>query len=295
MPQTKLFELPYSLQGKTTIYGIIKQRLTGYFLDYSTGLFAAVPVNKFNPTVEDSVLKGVYVISEARYVWTDGNYFCMFYDQIGAAPAPDVDTVLGSATLTISADAEVVSPDIPTGISICNNAILTLGGNVITTFDDTSTEGVLCKAFWSDAVYAVLRLHPWNFAVKRAALTPDVTGPLYEWTYAFTLPVDLVRILDLDGVVEYKVEGRKILCDDAALNIRYVYRNISTDEWDAVFVEAMAAYMAFKLAYPLTKSNSTRDVQWKLFTELLRTAKAVDAQEEPGETMGDFPFLRVRG
>jgi hypothetical protein len=140
----------------------------------------------------------------------------------------------------------------------------------------------------------VLRLQPWNCAIKRAALTPDVTTPLYEWANAFTVPSDLLRLLDLDDVTEYKIERGKILCDETALDIRYVFRNNATEEWDRLLTEAMTAYMSFKLAYPLTKSKTEREAQWGLFTELLRTAKNVDAQEEPQDTVGDFPFLNVR-
>lgn len=178
--------------------------------------------------------------------------------------------------------------------NICNSAILVLGGSKITSFADASAEAVLCSQFWEQSVDAVLRLHPWNCAIKRTTLTPDVTAPEYEWTYAFTLPADLIRLLDLDDVTDYKVEGQKVLCDESALNIKYVFRNSDPATWDRLLVEAMTAYMAFKLAYPLTKSNTTRGEQWKLFTELLRTAKNVDAQEEPGDTIGDFPFLRAR-
>jgi len=182
----------------------------------------------------------------------------------------------------------------PSSLAICNNAILGLGGNVIASFDDATTEGVLCKNFWSQALNATLRLHPWNCAIKRAVLPPDATPPTYEWSAAFSLPSDLLRLLEVNGLTEYKVEGRKILCDEAALNIKYVYRNETTADWDSLLIAAVTAYMGFNLAYPLTKSNTTRDGQWKLFTELLRTAKAVDAQEEPGDTLGDFPFINVR-
>lgn len=182
----------------------------------------------------------------------------------------------------------------PTALDICNNAILALGGNVITSFSDGSAAASLCSAFWGKAVDAVLRLHPWNCAIKRVLLTPDATAPVYEWTAAFSLPSDLLRLLDIDSVTEYKSENGKILCNEAALNSRYVYRNDNPAGWDALLIHVMIAYMAFQLSYPLTKSNTTRDAQWKLFTELLRSAKAIDAQEEPGETVGDFPFINVR-
>lgn len=183
----------------------------------------------------------------------------------------------------------------PTSLDICNSALFALGGNEITSFSDGTTGAKLCAAFWAKAVDAVLRLHPWNCAIKRAQLIPDVAAPLYEWTAAFTLPSDLLRLLDMDGVKQYKSEAGKILCNESALNVRYVYRNDSPAGWDALLVAAVTVYLQFLLAYPLTKSNTTQEKQWGLFTELLRTARSVDAQEEPGEEIGDFPFLNVRG
>ncbi len=216
---------------------------------------------------------------------------------VGTIDATDayIVTSVGFTTIT------PVTPGIPglflsaASLDICNAAILSLGGSVIASFDDATSEGVLCKSLWPAALDSLLRLHPWNCAITRAALLPDAVAPAYEWSAAFTLPTDLLRLLEVENVAEYKVEGRKILCNETALNIRYVFRNNDTSEWDSLLTEAMTAYMAFKLAYALTKSNTTRDAQWQLFTNLLRTAKSIDAQEEPGDTVGDFPFIDIRG
>ncbi len=206
----------------------------------------------------------------------------------------DAYIVTSSAFTTITHPGAVGIFRSISSLGICNNVILSLGGNVITSFDDTTTEGVLCKNLWPQALVALLRLHPWNCAIKRVTLSPDAGVPAYYWTTAFTFPADLLRLLELDGVTEYKIEGRKILCNESTLNIRYVFQNDNLSDWDSLLTEAMTAYMAFKLAYPLTKSNTTRDAQWQLFTNLLRTAKSIDAQEEPGDTMGDFPLINAR-
>ena len=186
------------------------------------------------------------------------------------------------------------TPPDASALAVCNNAVLNLGGKTFAAFDVQAPEAILCTNFWTAALDAVLRLHPWNFAVKRATLAPDVAAPEYEWTAAFTLPADYLRLLEVYGLNEYKVENGKILCDETALSIRYIYRNSTTTAWDKTFVEAMTLYMTWKLAYPLTKSQAVRDTQWKYFTEFLRTAKNIDAQEEPQDTVGDFPFLNAR-
>ena len=180
-------------------------------------------------------------------------------------------------------------------ISICNNAILSLGGNVIASLDDVQAEAVLCKALWQPSLDMVLRLHLWNCAIKRATLAPDVATPTYEFAAQFSMPSDLLRLLEVYELNEgYKIERRTIICDESAISIKYVFRNEAINEWDSLLIQAMTAYMGFKLAYPVTKSNSTQEAQWKIFTELLRTAKNIDAQEEPQDQIGDFPFVNVR-
>jgi len=183
----------------------------------------------------------------------------------------------------------------PNSLDVCNEAALALGGKPMQSFNDGSTTAVLCSAAWTRAIEMLLRLHPWNCAIKRAVLTPDADPPVYGWTAAFSLPSDLLRLLEIDGVTEYKIEGRKILCDESELNIRYVYLNTDPATWDALLLQSMTAYMQFRLAYPLTKAGSVEQGRWAQFAEILRSAKAIDAQEEPGDTLGDSPFLNVRG
>ena len=45
--------------------------------------------------------------------------------------------------------------------------------------------------------------------------------------------------------------------------------------------------MAALLAYPLTQSSSLRDSMNQTAAQVLREAKAIDGQENPGDTFGD--------
>lgn len=56
----------------------------------------------------------------------------------------------------------------------CANLALRLIGNrkVLTAISDKSTEGLACNALIDDCKKSVLRMHPWNFATKRAIITP---------------------------------------------------------------------------------------------------------------------------
>ena len=184
----------------------------------------------------------------------------------------------------------------PSSLSICNAAILNLGGKVISSFDDATTEATLCKNLWTPALDFMLRLHPWNCAIKRVALTASATVPVYEFSAMFDLPSDLLRLLEVEGLRDgFKIERRTLLCDESTINIRHVFRNENVAEWDSLLVRAMTQYMTFELSWPITRKDSVRDTNWKLFTDILRSAKNIDAMEEPQDEVGDSPFISVRG
>jgi len=180
-------------------------------------------------------------------------------------------------------------------VSICSNALLKLGNGPIASFDEDTTAALLCSNLWPQVRDAVLRAHPWNCAVKRANLAPKVEAPVYGFAFAFALPADCLRLLEADTAYDYKVEGRDILGDENPLYIRYIYRNEDPQSYDTLLVDALTAAMQAELAYPITKSTTQQEAAWKLYSEKLKLARAVDGSEDSPDTMGNFPLIDVRG
>lgn len=179
-------------------------------------------------------------------------------------------------------------------VEICNQALLLLREDTINSFDEGTPRAKLAEGFYSSSRDALLRMHPWNFAVKRILLAPDAEAPAWGYSAAFTIPLECLRIIEVNGITDYKIEGRKILCDSTGLSIKYVFRNEDVNEYDALFIDALAAYLAFKMAPALTGSNDTKKFMFDTFKSILPMAKNIDAQEEPQDTIGDFPFIDVR-
>lgn len=179
-------------------------------------------------------------------------------------------------------------------VEICNGALGLIGDDPITSLTEGSKRANLCNSFYPLSLDAVLRLHPWNFAVKRVSLAPKTQAPAYGYSAAFAMPSDLVRLLEVTDITDYKVEGRDIVADESQLDIRYIARIADVTLYDALFVETLQAYMAWKMAYPLTKSNTTAQAMFTTFKALLPWARNIDAQEEPQDTLGDFPLINAR-
>jgi hypothetical protein len=182
-------------------------------------------------------------------------------------------------------------------VQVCSNALLLLGADPINSFDDDSDRGLLVSNLWPNARDAVLRAHPWNCAIEYVQLAPLVQAPAFDFAYQFLLPGDCLRVLSVGEEGEtprFRIVRRKILADDAALNLRYIMKNTDVPSYDSLLVEALTAYMAMTCAYPITKSKSVFDAMSALYEFKLRQARTIDGQEEPPEEFGDTPLLNAR-
>lgn len=181
-----------------------------------------------------------------------------------------------------------------TAVSICSNALLMLGAKTINDLNEDVDRAKICSNLYETVRDDMLRQHPWNCAVKRVQLAPDADKPSFGYSSKFTLPGDWLRTLNIDGLAEYEQEGRSILCNANAINLRYVFRNTIESTWDATLVDLVTLAMAARIAYAITQSTSMEQQRIQALDYALRRAKAVDGQEAPPETLGDFPLLAGR-
>lgn len=185
-------------------------------------------------------------------------------------------------------------------VAICNGALTLLGAESIVALTDTSKQGVLCARWYEQTRDACLRGYPWNFAVRRARLnapldSTDADAPVWGFTYGFTLPSNCLRVLETDGGVPFRVEGRVLYSDDSSVDIRYIMRVTDVAQFDPQFSEALAAKLAMVLAYPLTKSSTVREEMATLYSALMADAENTDTQEGTADDIDDNALIEVRG
>jgi len=102
-------------------------------------------------------------------------------------------------------------------VEICNRALTDIGARRITALSDPSKEGRACNDNYDISRKAVLRLHPWNFAIERVEITgvevdsiaDDGTGLIEVTTatvHGFTTG-DRVTVSGVIGTSEANVTG----------------------------------------------------------------------------------------
>ena len=169
-----------------------------------------------------------------------------------------------------------------TSISICNEALSMIGAKTIQSFDENSENARRCASIYGSTRKALLRLHPWSFAKKRAQLAPVTTYPAFGYSNAFPLPNDFIRLYD-PNQQDYETEGRHILANTDLINLVYVADQDNEDIWDSLFAECMVLYLVHKLAKPITGSQAESDSAWQKLQNMLKQARTINGQERPAQ------------
>jgi len=182
-------------------------------------------------------------------------------------------------------------------VSICNVALSQLGEKLIHSLDDESTNAILCNMFYDSARRTALQWHAWNFAVRRIELPRDVSIPVYGFQYSYSLPADNLRLLQVDGGNDFKVEGNKILTNARTCFIKYVSDINDVSAWSQAFINVMQAAMRKDLSFPITKDTGQASLAESLYDKALKQAKLIDTSEDGATRLGSgMPSLiAVRG
>ena len=165
-------------------------------------------------------------------------------------------------------------------VDICNTALNMIGANNIISLTEDSKPARLCNQRYEPTRDAVFRAHPWNCLIKRVELSADTDAPAFEFSYAYTLPADCLRVLQeqyLDSV--FRVEGRKIVTNDSTFKLLYIARITDPNEYDRLLEDTLAQRLAAELAYPLVASSTLAANMLTIYEMKLKEARFVDATE----------------
>lgn len=143
-------------------------------------------------------------------------------------------------------------------VSICNQALLMVGGEQITSLNDGTPEAKFCSLLFNDTRDEVIADGQWRTAMFRASLNRLTTDPAFGFSFQFQLPTfpKLIKVLEINeqfpGTIEWQVEGDKLLADDSEANIVYMGRIEDPEQFGPYLQRALIAKLAAKLAMPIT-------------------------------------------
>ena len=176
-------------------------------------------------------------------------------------------------------------------VGIVNIALTSLGADRITAMSDNNENARRMTAIYDSVLADVLRVHPWNFAIVRVALSQLTTTPAFGYDYEYQLPTACLRLIEVsDGtnvLTDYKVEGRKLLTDYTTIYIKYIATVSDPNQYTSQFIFLLAARLASELAYAITNNKTTAELATQIYEKKLQTAKETDAQESDSTNVID--------
>jgi hypothetical protein len=171
---------------------------------------------------------------------------------------------------------------------IANNALSGVGEKQIQDIDDdSSVRARQVKVVYEQALRMCGRLHQWNCLMKRRVLgnDPDSVDPLGEWSYAYRLPEDCLRLVQLNGVDvgaipgKYSLEGRHILSNDDTAKVSYVSYDTDSSIYDSLFTEAFIVFLSARIATIIRQDDSKAQEKLEEFEDILSAARTKDGNE----------------
>ncbi|BAQ85506.1 tail tubular protein A [uncultured Mediterranean phage uvMED] len=187
-------------------------------------------------------------------------------------------------------------------VDIANSALNLLGASTISAFTDDSKNARLVNQRYEPVRNRVFRSHAWNCLHKRVQLAQNSTAPVVEYTYAYALPSDCLRVLKVhngttDSIasnLDYKLEGRNIVTNEGTVFIIYIAIDTDPNNYDTYLQESISHQLAADLAYAVTNNATLADKYMVRADERLREARFIDATENSLGTIESSEFTDAR-
>jgi hypothetical protein len=184
-------------------------------------------------------------------------------------------------------------------IALCARALIRLGAQPITSFEDGSTEGEICGALYAQSRDALLSAYGWNFATKQTVLSALSESGIGDYKQAFALPNDFLRALTAgngakSSGLDYRIMNGKLYTNAEAVMLTYIFRP-DESEFPPFFNSVLISRLAAELCIPLTENTSRFETLTRLAETEFSRARQLDAQQDRPQKIISFPLTDVRG
>lgn len=195
-------------------------------------------------------------------------------------------------------------------VEIANLALTHLGETRIASLEDNVKAAREMNAVFDLRRNRLLRAYNWNFAMKRALLSALSDAPAWGYTYAYQLPTDCMRMVQINDVwvipgfgdfiggvddQPFRIEGNQIVTDyTAPLKVRYLRKVTVSGDFDAAFVAAFAIDLAWVTCESIKQSTTMKESLKDDLRTAIREAVRANAIELPPQTIPDDSWIASR-
>ena len=183
-----------------------------------------------------------------------------------------------------------------TAIDVCSRALILIGADPITSFDDGNNESLVAVNMYEDIARSALVNTRWRFATNQAVLNRLTNAPTGRYDAAYQLPTGwlMTHVVTVnDFSIEYQTYGDKLYCDEAStstLVLDYTYRADETD-WPSYFTVAVEYELASVFAVSLARDQSLAQIMAQQANAAMIKARNLDAQQQTTRKLTTNRFI----
>lgn len=184
-------------------------------------------------------------------------------------------------------------------IDICSRALILIGAEPITSFEDGNNEALIAANMYEDIARSALVNTRWRFATNQQVLNRLSAAPTGRYDAAYQLPSGWLMthaVTVNDTPIEYQTYGNKVYCNEPAsseLVLDYTYRSDETD-WPSYFTIAVQYEMAAVFASSLARDASLASAMQQQAQISIMKARSLDAQQQTTRRLNTSRFIAQR-
>ena len=185
------------------------------------------------------------------------------------------------------------------GIDICSRALILIGANPITSFQDATTEANVAVNVYEDVARAALVNSRFRFATNQEKLPLLSSVPTGRFDVAHQLPTDLLMLHAVtvnDNPIEYSVYGDKVFSDSATtdeLIADYTFR-ANEKTWPSYFTLAVEYSLAMIFATSIARDSSLATLMQTQAERMMAKARNLDSQQQTTRKLTSSRFITSR-
>lgn len=184
-------------------------------------------------------------------------------------------------------------------IDICARALILIGADPITSFNDGTTEALVSVNMYEDVARAALVNSRWRFATNQAILNLLSAAPTGRYDRAYQLPNDLLMLHAVtvqDLPIEYQIYGDKVYSDTDPTDVviaDYSYR-AKEEDWPSYFTLAVEYALSVVFATSIARDASLASLMKTQANEAMAKARSLDSQQQTARKLVTSRFIAER-
>lgn len=193
----------------------------------------------------------------------------------------------------------LISSTASTPLDICSRALILIGAEPISSFDDGTTEATVAVNMYEDVVQSALVNSRWRFATNQKVINRLTDAPTGRYDYAYQLPSDMIMLhgATVNGnLIEYQVYGDKLYADTTETDVVIVDYSFRASEVDfpSYFTLAVEFSLAIIFATSIARDASLAGLMTERAESAMAKARSLDSQQQTTRKLETSRFLTAR-